>query len=63
MRKHNKHTATRWGRTTGDRSNFASSFSHKLANDKGFQLGVNALRILLTIFATLMIVGLLKKVI
>ena len=43
MRKHNKHMATRWGRTPGDRSNFAPSFSHKLANDKDFQLGANPL--------------------
>ena len=52
MRKHNKQMATRWGRTPGDSSNFASSLSHKLANDKGFQLGANAL-----------LRGLLKKVI
>ena len=52
MRKHNKHMATRWGRTPGDRSNFASSFSHKLANDKGFQFSANTL-----------LRGLLKKVI
>ena len=43
MRKHNKQMATRWGRNPGDRSNVASSFSHKLANDKGFQLGANGL--------------------
>ena len=43
MRKHNKQMATCWGRTPGDRSNFASAFSHKLANDKGFQLGANGL--------------------
>ena len=43
MRKHSKQMATRWGRNPGDRSNFASSFSHKLANDKGFQLGANGL--------------------
>lgn len=43
MRKHSKQMATRWGRTPGDRSNFASSFSHKLVNDKGFQLGANGL--------------------
>lgn len=43
MRKHSKQMATRCGRTPGDRSNFASSFSHKLANDKGFQLSANGL--------------------
>lgn len=43
MRKHNKQMATRWGRTPGDRSNFASAFSHKLANDKGFQLSASGL--------------------
>lgn len=43
MRKHNKQMATRWGRTPGDRSNFASAFSHKLANDKGFQLNASGL--------------------
>ena len=52
MRKHNKQMATRWGRTPSDRSNLASSFSHKLVNDEGFQLGANAL-----------LRGLLKKVI
>lgn len=52
MRKHNKQMAARWGRTPGDRSNFASQFSHNLANNKSFQLGVNAL-----------LRGLLKKVI
>lgn len=52
MRKHSKQMATRWGRTPGDRSNYASQFSHKLANNKGFQLGANAL-----------LRGLLKKVI
>lgn len=52
MRKHNKHMATRWGRDPGDRSNFAPAFSHKLASNKGFQLGTNAL-----------LRGLLKKVI
>lgn len=43
MRKHNTQMAARWGRTPGDRSNFAASFSHKLANDKSFQLGANGL--------------------
>ena len=43
MRKHNKKMTTRWGRTPGDTSNFAQSMSHKLANDKQFQLGANSL--------------------
>ena len=43
MRKHSKAMATRWGRSPGDRSNFAPSMSHKLVNDKQFQLGANGL--------------------
>ena len=37
MRKHNKQMATRCGRNPG------TSMSHKLVNDKQFQLGVNGL--------------------
>lgn len=43
MRKHNKRFAERWGRTGGDRTNFPQSMAHKIANDKGFQLGANFL--------------------
>jgi len=43
MRKHNKQMATRWGRDPGDRTNFAQGVSHKIANDKGFQLAANSL--------------------
>lgn len=43
MRKHSERMATRCGRTPGGRSNPTSSFSHMLANDEGFQLGVNGL--------------------
>lgn len=43
MRKHNKRFAERWGRTAGDRTNFPQQMAHKIANDKGFQLGANFL--------------------
>jgi hypothetical protein len=43
MRKHNIRFAERWGRAGGDRTNFPQQTAHKIANDKGFQLGANFL--------------------
>lgn len=43
MRKHNQKLATRFGRTDGDRTNYAQRVAHSLVNATAFQLAANPL--------------------
>lgn len=61
MRKHNKRFAQRWGRDTGDRSNFPQTMAHGFVKSKQGQLLANSLLLALMNIAGVSIPGGLSR--